>query len=307
MSPLKTEEGEIDYPVPTAQKPCKTWYKLFGDLNSNIRPLVCLHGGPGVSHEYISPMSDLASLYHIPVILYDQLGTGRSTHLPEKMGDTSFWTEQLFLNELDNLLAHFGIQNDYDLLGHSWGGMLGSRHATLQPKGLNRLVISSSPASMPLWVEAQNVLRLQLSREVQDTLTRHEREGTTESAEYEGAVEVFYARFMCRVDPMPEEIQASFAGLKKDNTVYMTMNGPSEFHVTGSLKEWTVVDDLHKISVETLIMNGRYDEAQDSCVVPFFRKIPKVKWVTLAESSHTGHLEERERYMQLVGGFLMSK
>ena len=67
------------------------------------------------------------------------------------------------------------------------------------------------------------------------------------------------------------------------------------------------MDDLHKISVETLIMNGRYDEAQDSCVVPFFRKIPKVKWVTLAESSHTGHLEERERYMQLVGGFLMSK
>ena len=81
-------------------------------------------------------------------------------------------------------------------------------------------------------------------------------------------------------------------------------NGPSEFHVIGSLKDWTIVDDIHKIKASTLLLNGRYDEAQDSAVQPYFRALPKVKWYQFAESSHMPHYEERERYMQVVGDFL---
>lgn len=32
--------------------------------------------------------------------------------------------------------------------------------------------------------------------------------------------------------------------LEKDDTVYRTMNGPSEFTVIGSLKSWTVVGEV---------------------------------------------------------------
>ena len=98
------------------------WTWLIGDLHSGKRPLVALHGGPGVSTDYLFAYSNITVLYGIPVILYDQLGAGRSTHLPEKLGDASFWTIQLFLDELDNLLTHFKIKDDYDLLGHSWEG-----------------------------------------------------------------------------------------------------------------------------------------------------------------------------------------
>ena len=83
-----------------------------------------------------------------------------------------------------------------------------------------------------------------------------------------------------------------------------TRNGPSEFHVIGSLKSWTVIDQVHKIKAATLLLNGRYDEAQDSCVAPFFQNIPKVKWASLAESSHSPHWEERDRFMQLSADFL---
>jgi pimeloyl-ACP methyl ester carboxylesterase len=83
--------------------------------------------------------------------MYDQLGIGKSTHLPEKMGDGKFWTVELFLAELNNLLSHLGIKDDYDLLGQSWGGMLGASHAILQPKELHRLVIADSPADMKMW------------------------------------------------------------------------------------------------------------------------------------------------------------
>lgn len=74
--------------------------------------------------------------------------------------------------------------------------------------------------------------------------------------------------------------------------------------MTGTLKNWSTLDNLANINVPVLMVNGRYDEAQDSCMAPFFERIPKVKWVQLAESAHMGHFEERERFMQVVGGFL---
>jgi pimeloyl-ACP methyl ester carboxylesterase len=92
--------------------------------------------------------------------------------------------------------------------------------------------------------------------------------------------------------------------LPKSSYSRFSSNGPSEFNITGPLKDWTVVPDLPKIKVSTLLLNGRYDEAQDSVVVPFFKYIPMVKWVTFAESAHMPHLEETERYLEVVGGFL---
>ncbi|OBZ76116.1 L-amino acid amidase [Grifola frondosa] len=271
-----TSEGFVDFNVPAAGKACKTWYKIFGDLKSGT-PLVGLHGGPGSTHHYILSLVDLAASHSISVVLYDQLGNGNSTHLPEKRGDTAFWTEQLFLDELDNLLSALGIRDNYALLGHSWGGMLGARHAARQPTGLRRLVISDSPADMKLWLEAANKLLAELPRETQDTLMKHETAGTTDSQEYKEAIGVFYARYLCRVHPMPSEVSATFEWMEKDPTVYLTMNGPSEFHVIGSLKDWSILDEIHKINVPTLLLNGAYDEAQDSTVVPFFKSIPQVK------------------------------
>ncbi|KAF7315973.1 Proline iminopeptidase [Mycena indigotica] len=308
-APLKTTEGEVAFNVPGADKPCKTWYKIIGDLHGSPsrRPLVALHGGPGVNHAYLLVLSDLTERHGIPLVVYDQIGNGNSTHLPEKMGDTTFWTEQLFLDELDNLLTHLAIKDAYDIIGHSWGGMLGSRHASMNPVGLKRLILASTPADMQLWVKSQNELRAQLPEDVQAVLDQHEKDGTTESAEYQAAVGVFYSKFLCRIDPLPEPVAEGFGWIQKDPTVYLTMNGPSEFYITGPLKDWSILDDAGKIQTPTLILNGRYDEAQDIVVAPFFESIPRVKWVTFAESSHMIHFEERERYMQVVGDFLMSE
>ncbi|KAI0787534.1 Alpha/Beta hydrolase protein [Fomes fomentarius] len=298
-------EGEIDLSVPGISTPCKTWYKVIGDLEtSSRRPLVTLHGGPGAISDYLLPLTDLADVHGIPIIFYDQLGNGRSTHLREKNDDTAFWTEELFMDQLNGVLEHLGIRDDYDLLGHSWGGMLGARFAARQPTGLKRLILSNAPASIKMWIEAVNKLRADLPKHVQDVLDEHEQDGTTDSAEYQDAVMVFYKKHLCRIDPFPEEALAVFKALEDDPTVYGTMFGPSEFFVTGPLKEWTVVDELHKINVPTLLLNGRYDEAQDIVVRPFFRHIPNVRWYTFAESSHFPHCEERGKFMEVVGEFL---
>lgn len=217
LSPPVTE-GYVPFAVP--EKPCQTYYKVVGDLNSGATPLVALHGGPGVNHEYLLILADLG----VPLVVYDQIGSGKSTHYPEKMGDTSFWNDQLFLDELDAVLEYLGIRDNYDLAGHSWGGMCAARHAVRQPRGLRRLILMSTPADMRLWVEAQNHLRKLLPQEVQDVMEKNEKAGTTGSKEYQEVMGVFYAHYLCTLVPMPEAIANGFAEIAKDPTVYLTMS-----------------------------------------------------------------------------------
>ena len=283
----------------------QTWFRVTGDLDATIAagraPLVVLHGGPGVPHDYTLRIAGIANLGRA-VIHYDQLGCGRSTHLPDQQAD--FWTVSLFLDELDNLLAGLGIASSYTLLGQSWGGMLAAEHAVRRPAGLRGLVIANSPASMELWLAEANRLREQLPAQVQAALLQHEQAGTTDSPDYLAAMKVFYDRHVCRVVPNPPEVVASFAALEQDPTVYHTMNGPSEFHVVGTLKSWSVIDRLQSIAAPTLVINGRHDEATPACVQPFADHIPDVVWEVFEESSHLPHVEEQERYLQVVGEFL---
>lgn len=308
--PSPTSTGKIPFEDAKRGIKSETAYKLWGNLKSGKTPLVCLHGGPGVPHSYILPLSLVHADHGIPVLMYDQIGCGESTHFKDKKGNGEFWTPELFMAELDNVKRHLGIE-EFDLLGQSWGGMLAGQYAITQPKGLRKMVIADSPASMPEWVKAGNIFRAQLPDEVKEVLDRCEREGETESKEYEEATLAFYRLHMCRRDPWPKELNDSFAQLEEDNTVYLTMNGPNEFHVVGTLKEWSIIDELKKITTETvpggmLIMNGFYDQASDESTGPFFYQPScKVKWVEFPLSAHVPFLEETERFIQALGTFLM--
>ncbi len=279
----------------------QTWFRITGDLRPGTTPVVAAHGGPGGTHDYLLTMADLSRSGR-PIVHYDQLGNGNSTHLRDRGAD--FWTVDLFLDELDNLLDKLGIASAYHLLGQSWGGMLAAEHAARRPTGLKSLIISNSPASMPLWLDAAAALRAQLPADVQATLTRHEEAGTTESAEYTTAMEIFYDRHVCRVRPRPAELARTFAAIADDPTVYHTMNGPSEFHVIGTLKTWSAIDKLHQIAAPTLLISGKYDEAAPSVVQPFADRIPDVRWHVFEHSSHVPHIEERHAYMDLVQQFI---
>jgi len=279
----------------------RTWYRVTGDLAGGKPPLVVLHGGPGCTHDYVDSIKGLAGNGRA-VVHYDQIGNGRSTHLRDKGPD--FWQPPLFVEELDNLLRHLGIAGAYHVLGQSWGGMLGAEHAVLRPKGLKALVISDSPASMETWVTEANKLREALPAEVQATLLAHEKAGTTNSPEYVKATRVFYDRHVCRVNPWPPEVARTFAALEEDPTVYVTMNGPNEFHVLGTLKHWSIVDRLHLVQAPTLLISGKYDEATPACVQPYSDRIKNVRWVKFENSSHMPHVEETERYLKVVGDFL---
>ncbi|KDR80335.1 hypothetical protein GALMADRAFT_208447 [Galerina marginata CBS 339.88] len=273
--------GKVDFKV--GLETYQTWYKVYGDLkNSGHRPVVALHGGPGMSHHYMLPHKTIFEKAGIPVLFYDQIGNGASSHCPGVPKE--FWTPELFMDELDNILQALGIYDDFDLLGQSWGGMLAAQYAASRtPKGLKRLVIASSPASLPLMITGIEALLDKFPPGFAETIRKHEAEGTFEAKEYQEATQTFYKKHVCTVDPRW---------------------GPSEFSIVGSLKDWSIVDILHKIPYPTLLISGSEDEVQEISCIPFVLNIPKIKWVEIQNSTHLPEFEEPERYFQVILNFL---
>ena len=264
-------------------------------------PLIVLHGGPGMAHDYVRNIAELADETGRLVVHYDQLGCGRSTHLPDAPSD--FWTPELFVDEFHAVIADLGIES-YHLLGQSWGGMLGAEIAVRRPAGLRSLSICNSPASMALWMAAAAELRGALPEATQRALDRHESDGTVTDPEYLAATDEFYVRHVCRVTPTPQDFRDSVAQMEAEPTVYHTMNGPNEFHVLGTLRPWSIVERLDRIAVPTLVVAGEFDEATPATWAPFVDNVPDVTSHVFAGASHCTHLEQPEAFRAVIADFL---
>ena len=286
------DEGYIPF------KGYRTWYRSVGDpANDATRaPLLILHGGPGAPHDYLENLEALADTGR-RIVFYDQLGCGNSSqpHQPD------LWTVPLFIEELGVVRQALGLERT-NILGQSWGGMLAMEYALTQPTGVVSLLIESSPSSMPLWVAEANRLRAELPPDIQATLLRHEQAGTTDSAEYQTTMLTFYERHVCRLQPMPNYVQRAFERIGQE--VYNTMNGPSEFHVIGTLKDWDITPRLGEIHLPTLLLSGRYDEATPTIMEVVQRGIPGAEWVLFEQSAHMCHCEEEARYFAVVNEWL---
>jgi L-proline amide hydrolase len=277
----------------------RTWYRVVGDGEEPGKlPLLCLHGGPGGTHDYIEPLEGMAATGR-RTVFYDQLGCGRSD-LPD---DPSLWTVELFVDEVRAVREALGLERVH-IFGNSWGGMLAMEYALTRPPGLASLVLASAPASIPQWVEETGRLRAQLPAEVRGVLDRHEAAGTTDDPEYAEAAMVFNRRHVCRVDPWPDCVLRSFDFIERHGVVYKTMNGPSEFHVTGTMREWSIVDRLGEIDVPTLVVTGEHDEATPAINRTVAEGIPGAESVILPDASHMAHVEQTEGYLRLLDGFL---
>ncbi|KAF8143320.1 Alpha/Beta hydrolase protein [Mycena galopus ATCC 62051] len=244
------------------------------------------------------------------------MGCGASTRFRDRAGDAALWTPDLFAAELDNLIRTLGIER-FDLLGQSWGGMLATWFVTQgrweSARGLRKLVICDSLASFETWMKVSKELRAALPAETRAVLDRCEAAGETEgNQEYEAAVTEFNRRHQCRLDPLPVELEEAFVAWMEDATVQMTMFGPSDWDISGSLRGFSIEGELCKLTKERvpgglLLVNGQFDIAQDECMRPFWREATtKTKWVRFALSAHAPQLEETETFIFELGSFLNS-
>jgi proline-specific peptidase len=271
------------------------WYRRLG--RGNATPILLLHGGPGAAHDYLEPLAERLA-EHRTVVVYDQLGCGRS----DAPDNDALWTVDRSVAEVDQVRTALGLDRCH-LLGQSWGGWLAVDYMVREPEGIVGLVLASTSASIPQFMAEARTLIEQLPEPHSSTLITLGDRGEYDHPDYQAAVEVFYRRHLCRADPWPEALMRSVTQMD-GNRVYLVMNGPTEFDVIGRLREWDRTAELGRIGVPTLITCGRYDELTPACSQTLLDGIPDARLEIFEESAHVAHLEEGGRYADVVEAFL---
>jgi L-proline amide hydrolase len=267
----------------------RTWYRELGPEDGVA--LLCLHGGPGSTHNYFEPLEQLASNGR-RVVLYDQLGCGKS----DRPDDAELWTLELFLDEVGTVRDALGLERVH-LLGSSWGSMLGIEYALRRPAGLVSLTLNSPPTAAATWTAEARRLRDQLPDEVKRGLELPAGDREREAADAE-----FRRRHICRLDPLPTCVERGLAG--RNRQVYETLWGESEWNADGRLRDWDVRPRLGEIGMPTLVTSGRYHECTPMLAEEAQRRIPGAEWVLFEESSHSAFVEEPERFRSVLTDFL---
>ncbi|KAK4494383.1 hypothetical protein PRZ48_014681 [Zasmidium cellare] len=311
MDLTPTKQGKVPIKIPAIpDTECFTSYKVFGDLSRGTLPLLALHGGPGSAHEYMITFANLWDRYGIPVVLYDQVGCGASTHLKQFEGDPAVWNESTFMLELDNVIDHLELRKTgFNVLGHSWGGMLAAAWASTHPKGLNRLILASSPAHVHTYMAGVKSLYEQFPPDLVKAIEEAQRTGDYSSAKYKEAALLFLERHYYRLKPFPPpELEKRMEYQANNPTPYRSMFGPSALTCTGTLKDWSCVSRVPKINVPTLLYNAEFDSTTDAAVAPLFELIPRVRWISFPGGGHMCHLEGelRDKVLKAVHGFLVA-
>lgn len=272
------------------------WYELaLGPDGSDAVPLLTLHGGPGGTscrQQLLYPLSDERA-----VARYDQLGTGRSG----RPADTRLWQRDRFVEALHTLRGELGFDRMH-LQGHSWGAALAAYYVLEKGgEGIVSLTLSSPLLSTPLWIRDANALRGTLDGEVQAVLDKHEREGSTDHADYLAATEVFYGEFLTRGEAVEKVLCDDAPG---NSLIYKQMWGPTEFYATGSLMDFDLTPRLGDIAMPTLFITGEYDEARPDTVRAFAEAVPNAQFVVIPGVGHASITREPVLYRKTLRRFL---
>jgi proline-specific peptidase len=271
------------------------WFKRVG--GGTGRPLLAVHGGPGLPHNYISSLERLAD--EREVIFWDQLGCGNS----ERPSDPALWTMERSVDEMDAVVKELGL-NDFHIFGNSWGGMLAQQYALdVMPRAAS-LTISNSIASIPKFSEMVTRLKADLDPATQSAIDRHEAAGTTHSPEYQAAIRTWNETYLCRVRPWPAELEDAFRRMGTE--IFETMFGASDFNIVGTIRYWDVFDRLTEIVLPTLVLAGRFDECVPEHMWEMHQRIAGSRFELFESSAHLPFIEEPDRFDQVMREFLRS-
>jgi proline iminopeptidase len=272
------------------------YWRIFKGEKSKGRTILCLHGGPGLTHDYLLGFAKLSKLGQ-RVVFYDQLGCGRS----ENPKNITLFTIERAVEEVEAVRKKLRL-GKVDLLGHSYGGLLAIAYALKYQNNLRSLISLSGLDDVPLAIEEMEKMRLKLPRETLDLMKKCESEGNYDNPEYQAALNVFYKKYFCRLNEWPKELVYSLEHTSKP--VYLTMNGPTEFGIIGGIRYWNVSRELKRIRVPTLVTYGRYDEVSPRVAQSIHRGIKGSKFVEFSKSSHMAMWEEPEKVLSTTARFL---
>lgn len=284
---LKAREGYVHV------KGGKIWYRILGVGTKT--PILMLHGGPGGTSRSFYQFASLGE--DRPVIIFDQLGSGRSGYHT----DTTLLTVENFVEQVATLKTSLGLKEFY-LHGHSWGTALALEYYLKHPKGIKAIIFNSPYFNTRLWKADADTLISTLPDSIQLAIKNGEKTHDYKSAAYENANEVYGKNFGVRKTRLTSDLDTAIS--KGNDFIYNYMWGPTEFTATGTLINYDRVESLKNIKVPTLFITGEFDEARPITVKYFQSLAPNSKFVMIEGAGHGTMHDNKIQNISAIKTFL---
>lgn len=293
--------GIKEIAIETPKGKFNVWTKTIGN-NPDIK-LLLLNGGPGLTHEYFECFESFLPAAGIEFIYYDQLGCGNS----DNPNDTALWSLPRYVEEVEQVRKALNLsKNNFYLLGHSWGAILAMDYAVKYQQHLKGLILSNMMCDAAEYDDyAANVLAKQMNPLVLDTLRTIEASNDFNNPKYmELLMPHFYAKHICRIPlaEWPEPVTRSFS--KINASLYVTMQGPSEFGIAGNLETWSRKSDLKNIRVPALTIGATHDTMDPEHMKWMAAELPNGSFLFCERGSHMCFYDDQETYMRGLVRFI---
>ena len=272
----------------------RIWYKVSGA--GTATPAILLHGGPGFASFYMKSLEGLSA--DRPVVRYDQLGAGKA----DKISDTAMFNIAHFVRELDSLRSHLGYDK-VNLVGHSWGTILGLEYYRAHPEHVASLTLMSAALDIPQWERHARQLVKTLPDSSQKAIATGEAQGDFKAAAYQAALGEFYGKYVW-MRPVQADFDSTFAGVNE--ALYNYMQGPSEFTITGTLKKYDGTPHLKDVKVPVLFTVGDVDEADPATIKRHASITPGAKYTVIPNAAHIVQWDAPEETNRVIREFLKS-
>jgi pimeloyl-ACP methyl ester carboxylesterase len=253
------------------------------------RALLVIHGGPDWDHTYLrEPLDGLAGTHRL--VMPDLRGCGRSTRgLPDDQ-----YTPDAAVGDLIALLDALGIGRA-DVLGFSYGGLLGQRLALAAPHRVRRLVLASTtveavPARADTW--ADNWADVRADAWSDPSLAGPEQ--TRAAAVATAPTDLWRQKLLPAYLRRLESVRFSAEWLR-----------PLRAGILPSALVENAVPRLAALAIPTLFLHGRHDLTFPVSVVQEAAdRIPSAGLEILEEAGHMTHVDQPDAWLAAVAAFL---
>ena len=288
-------------PITTPKGTFNVWTKRIGN-NPKIKVLL-LNGGPGATHEYFECFENFLPEEGIEFIYYDQLGCGNA----DNPNDTSMWDLARYVEEVEQVRMALNLNKDnFYVLGHSWGGILAMEYSLKYQTNMKGLIISNMMSSCPEYGKyADDVLAKQMNPEVLAEIMKIEADKDFSNPRYmELLLPNFYEKHILRfpAKDWPEPVNRSFA--KMNQSLYVTMQGPSEFGISGKLENWDRTNELKNITIPSLVIGATHDTMDPKFMEKMSTLLPKGSFLLCSKGSHMAFYDDQKTYFSGLISFL---
>lgn len=288
-------------PITTSKGTFNVWTKRIGN-NPKIK-LLLLNGGPGATHEYFECFENFLPAEGIEIIYYDQLGCGNS----DNPNDVELWDLGRYVEEVEQVRKALNLDaSNFYVLGHSWGGILAMEYTLKYQHNMKGLIISNMMSSCPEYGRyADEVLAKQMDPKVLAEINKIEAAKDFANPRYmELLIPNFYEKHILRFPSKdwPEPVNRSFA--KMNQSLYVTMQGPSEFGISGKLEKWDRKSDLKKITIPTLVIGAKYDTMDPNHMSAMSKLVQNGTYLYCSKGSHMAFYDDQKAYFKGLIPFL---